>query len=66
MLGIPYDATHDGAWWRRWWRENHDRLPEAIRGAPLPRVSPAVQGGRPVSDAAGEAADRAAAAVRGR
>jgi hypothetical protein len=38
LLDVPYQATHDGPWWERWWAENQERLPAEARG-PLPRPS---------------------------
>lgn len=38
--GVRYDETHDAAWWRSWMQKNQERLPEAVRGAPIPVLSP--------------------------
>lgn len=38
LTGVPYDESHDGKWWRRWWEENQHRLPTAVRGRPIPAV----------------------------
>lgn len=37
--GVARDDTHDLAWWRQWWNENEERLPEGSRalGFPTPR-----------------------------
>lgn len=26
LTGVQYDESHNGAWWRNWWEENHDRF----------------------------------------
>ncbi|MBI5432155.1 MAG: hypothetical protein HZA52_04915 [Planctomycetes bacterium] len=39
LTGVAYDPSHDGAWWRAWWEKNSGRLPEPIRGTPLPVIA---------------------------
>lgn len=37
ITGVEYDESHDGAWWRKWWSENRERvLQEARHGKPVP------------------------------
>lgn len=38
ITGVSYDGTHDGAWWRKWWNENRERLPVEIRNAEIPTL----------------------------
>jgi hypothetical protein len=32
LTGVRPDSTHDAAFWMRWWSENQERLPPAVRG----------------------------------
>ncbi len=38
LTDVEYDAAHDGAWWRTWWRENEargaGRIPRHLRPVP--------------------------------
>lgn len=36
LTGVPYDESHDGAWWRAWWEKNQGRLPESVQGTAIP------------------------------
>ena len=36
LTGVQYDASHDGAWWRKWWEKNKERYPEAVRTMAIP------------------------------
>ena len=38
LLGLPYDKSHDGAFWLQWWENNRQRLPASIRSASIPSV----------------------------
>lgn len=33
ITGVEYDESHDGAWWRKWWAENQERVIKEARGA---------------------------------
>ena len=36
LTGVPYDATHDGSWWRLWWEQHRGELPPDVRALPVP------------------------------
>lgn len=36
LTGVPYDAIHDGEWWKLWWETHKSELPEAVRSLPIP------------------------------
>jgi predicted esterase len=38
LTGVPYDESHDGAWWRRWWEETGATIAGA--GAADPAAAP--------------------------
>ncbi|MCL4219274.1 MAG: hypothetical protein KJ052_20015, partial [Candidatus Hydrogenedentes bacterium] len=36
LTGVPYDDSHTGPWWRRWWAENKDNYPPDAKEPALP------------------------------
>jgi len=38
LTGVPYDESHDGAFWTQWWESNRARFPEDVRGMTIPAV----------------------------
>ncbi len=32
LTNVPYDASHDAAWWRAWWEKNKGRYGDAKKG----------------------------------
>jgi hypothetical protein len=38
ITGVPYDDSHDGAWWRQWWEKNKERYPAAVREMKIPKL----------------------------
>lgn len=38
LTGVPYDESHDGAFWTRWWESNRSRFPEDVRAMTIPVV----------------------------
>ncbi len=36
--GVKYDESHDGAWWRKWWKENYQRFGLSAAEAKIPVV----------------------------
>jgi hypothetical protein len=36
LTGVAPDASHDAAFWLKWWDENQQRLPMDVRGQPIP------------------------------
>jgi predicted esterase len=38
LTGVEYDASHDGAWWRRWWDKNKQRYPTDAQSQDIPKV----------------------------
>lgn len=38
VTGVQYEPAHDGAWWRKWWAENRERLPASVRDEPIPTI----------------------------
>jgi predicted esterase len=43
LTGVSYDPSHNGAWWRKWWNDNRERLPAEIRDAEIPTIKIAVK-----------------------
>lgn len=39
MTGVPYDETHDGAWWRNWWINNKQRFPADAQAIEIPQFA---------------------------
>ena len=35
LTKVPFDAAHDSAWWRQWWRTNRGSLPPETQAIPL-------------------------------
>lgn len=46
LTGVPYDAKHDGAWWRQWWTENKSKYPEAAKKLEIPDFAKEVREGQ--------------------
>ena len=38
LTSVPYDASHDGPWWRAWWTDNAHRLAPDLQGLPIPTL----------------------------
>ena len=38
ITGVQTKSYHDGPWWRNWWKENRDRLPESVRSMEIPEL----------------------------
>jgi predicted esterase/type II secretory pathway pseudopilin PulG len=57
LTGVPYDAKHDGAWWRRWWSENKDRISAKgdVKPLELAEVEPVADEETPAEDSASKA-----------
>jgi hypothetical protein len=36
LTGVPFDLSHDGAWWRAWWEKNREKYPEPARSLEIP------------------------------
>ncbi|MEO0662693.1 MAG: hypothetical protein AAFZ87_14240, partial [Planctomycetota bacterium] len=36
LTGVPYDESHDGAFWHEWWEENRARYGPEIASLPIP------------------------------
>lgn len=43
LTGVDYDETHDGAWWRAWWKENRVRFPHEARSLEIPDMTAAIE-----------------------
>lgn len=39
LTGVPWDESHDAAFWLDWWERNRHRLPPEIGSAPLPEIA---------------------------
>lgn len=33
---VPYNALHDGMWWRRWWERNKSQFPDDVQSLSIP------------------------------
>jgi hypothetical protein len=38
LTGVPFDLSHDGAWWRAWWEKNREKYPEPARSLEIPNL----------------------------
>ena len=65
LTGVPYDESHNGAWWRRWWEKNRQRFPEAVRSLEIPAIPKSVHAPEPApADPLADVADVLAQDVR--
>ncbi|MEO1524945.1 MAG: protein kinase [Planctomycetota bacterium] len=44
ITGVESKFYHDGPWWRNWWKENRDRLPDSIRTMEIPELPKTAHG----------------------
>ena len=40
LTGVKYDATHDAAWWRKWWEEHKGNFSADAGQTPVPDMRP--------------------------
>ena len=40
LTAVPFDQSHDGAWWRQWWTANKQRFPADVQALEIPNLSP--------------------------
>lgn len=52
LIGVSYDASHDGTWWRGWWGKNKERYPEDVRSLEIPRLTRKPRAGRAAAPSA--------------
>ncbi|MCE5341198.1 MAG: ankyrin repeat domain-containing protein [Planctomycetaceae bacterium] len=38
LTGVPYDKSHDAAWWKDWWQKNKSRYPEEIQSLDIEQI----------------------------
>ncbi|MEL6105622.1 MAG: protein kinase [Planctomycetota bacterium] len=55
ITGVELKSYHDGPWWRNWWKENRDRLPESVRSMEVP-VLPKTEFGKTYKSTSAEMA----------
>ncbi len=36
LVGVSYDESHDGPWWKTWWAKNKNRFSAEIQNLPVP------------------------------
>jgi len=42
LTDVPYDPSHDAAWWARWWETNQYKYPEDVRNQAPPKLPDAL------------------------
>ncbi|MEM7201697.1 MAG: permease prefix domain 1-containing protein [Planctomycetota bacterium] len=38
LTGVPFGESHNGKWWRDWWRKNRGSFPATVRDLTIPHI----------------------------